>query len=184
MPHPIFNINLCKGFILHDEHILGILILGSLGKIEAPGDDRLLVNDYDFIVRYGMFGIDIGGNAGMGREVPGAVFGSAVGLVHDDLDVNAALMGFDDGRRDLLRRKRVGLDEDLGLCLADLIDNGVGASALRRKVDLDRGFVEGKVGRTGCLMRHGKSKRDKNGNYQQVSIFHDRLRYGLVMASL
>ena len=119
----------------------------------------------------------------MGREVPGAVFGGTVGLVHDDLHMNPALMGFDDGRRDLLRSKRVGLDEDLGLCLIDLIDDGVGAAALRRKIDLDRGFVEGKVGRAGRLMRRGKSKRDNDGNYQQVSIFHDRLRYGLAIAS-
>jgi hypothetical protein len=46
---PVFRILFRQSFVLDDEKIFGILILGRFGEIEAPGDYGFAIYNHDLI---------------------------------------------------------------------------------------------------------------------------------------
>ncbi len=65
------------------QQILGVVLLGVLGKVEAAGDDRRPVDDHDLVVRDGVLGVDPHGDADVHQEVGFAVLLCPLALIED-----------------------------------------------------------------------------------------------------
>ena len=62
-----------RSISLYHQQVLGVLLLGGLGEIERPGDQRLRVDDHDLVVGDGMLVVDVGRNTSVRDEVSGCV---------------------------------------------------------------------------------------------------------------
>jgi len=50
MLHPFPHIPLSQPPIMYHQHILRIVLLGSPGKVERPGDNRLPINNHHLVM--------------------------------------------------------------------------------------------------------------------------------------
>ena len=71
---PVFDINLCQGLILDDQHILGILFFSGLREIEAPRDHHAPVDDHDLVVGNGMLVVNECRDPGVRQEGGRGIF--------------------------------------------------------------------------------------------------------------
>lgn len=69
-------------------------------------------------------------------------------------------------------------------CFTDLVDDGIGAAAFGRKVDLHQGIVEGGLGRPCKLVQYCKAQQNNDKGCQQKSIFHNGLPLQAAMGPL
>ena len=101
MLQPVFQIKLRQILRRYDQQILRILLFCGLGEIERSGDDRGLVDDQDLVVGYGVFAVDVGGNAGVRQEGGRRISFGALALIQNGLDLYSPFMGSDQGLADL-----------------------------------------------------------------------------------
>jgi len=60
-------------FALDDEQVLCVLLLCRLREVERPGNDRLLIDDHDLVMRDGVPVVDVSRDANVVHEVRGTV---------------------------------------------------------------------------------------------------------------
>ena len=78
------------------------------------------------------------GNAGVSQEVGfDEYFSRFLALVQNHFDLHAPPMGVHQRLGDRRRSERIGLNEYSRFGCVDLIDHRLGASAVRREIDLD-----------------------------------------------
>ena len=93
MEKPVISVVFGKLRGFDDENVFGIVVLGSLCKVIAARYDGLLVDYHDLVVCDGMLIVDECLDAGMGGKVSGAVLLASLGLVQNDFNVHAPLVG-------------------------------------------------------------------------------------------
>ena len=70
---PVLNVNLRKVLIPHDQQILCVLLLSSLGEVKATCDNGFFVDDHDLVMGNGMFTVNVGWNAGIRYKSGGGI---------------------------------------------------------------------------------------------------------------
>jgi hypothetical protein len=90
---PVLGVFLAQCFILNDEEILGVLILGRQGEIERPRYHDLPVDDHDFVVGDVMDGVNLDGDSRFGHIGTGGILGRQITLVQNDFNFDPPLMG-------------------------------------------------------------------------------------------
>ena len=78
-----------QGLVLDEQHMLGILLLGCLGEVEAPRPDGVPVDDHHLVMRNGVAGIDLRRHPLVGQEIRRRVCVPAAALIQDNLHAHA-----------------------------------------------------------------------------------------------
>ncbi len=112
MLFPVRRILRRQGWISEDQHVLRVVLLRSLRKVEGAGNNRFVINDHHLVVGDGVGGVDADGNPRMSQEVGFGVVLRLLTLIQDDVHLNPALLRSHQGLGDGGGGKRVGLDED------------------------------------------------------------------------
>src|SRR4051812_18047220 len=81
--------------VADDEEVFGVGFFGAGGEVEAAGDDRLAIDQHDFVVGDGVSRVDERGDAGVGDEVGAGVLFRFLAFVEDDIDGDSAVVGLD-----------------------------------------------------------------------------------------
>src|SRR5437868_6262365 len=89
--------------------LLGFGAVGMVGEVVAAGDDDLLIDDDDLVMRDGVSGIDQRVQSLLEENLQVAVALDFVALVEEDLDVDAALLGVDQGEAERIGGEGIGL---------------------------------------------------------------------------
>src|SRR5581483_7332124 len=90
---PIIRVLACQRFVVNDNQILRVLLLGCLCKIKRAGEDRLTTNDHHLVMSDGVLRVNIGWNAGMGDKISGSIFLPPLAFIKDDLYMDATSVG-------------------------------------------------------------------------------------------
>jgi hypothetical protein len=77
---PVGHVFLGHRLISNDDQVLRITLLGTLGEVEAAGDDGFPVDDDDLVVGNGVLIVNPDGDTLAGQEVCGGIlFGEVFG---------------------------------------------------------------------------------------------------------
>ena len=112
MVFPVSDVLCGESGVADDEKVFGVIFLGGFGEVEGAGQNDCGIDDHDFVVSDGVFGVDEGGHAGMEEEIGGGIFFGALAFVEDDRVANVTTMGVNHGLSDWSRGEAVGLDEN------------------------------------------------------------------------
>src|SRR5262249_31589500 len=118
------------GVVPQDQQVLGVLVLGLVGEVKAARHDRVPVDHHHLVVGDGVVRVDQGGQLLLEEKVQVGVDLVLVAVVEDDLDVDAARLGLDQGLGDGLGRERVRQHQHLAPGSLQLGDDHLGAAAL------------------------------------------------------
>ena len=121
------------GPVVNDQQVLGIAVFRIVCEVETAGDQRVAVDQHDFVVSNRMLGINVGLNSRMRQEIGGGILLGSLTLVEHHDHSHSALMGEFQGLRDRCRSKRIGLDQNQPLGVINLLNNRLRAASLRRK---------------------------------------------------
>lgn len=136
MDRKVFQVELGRSHVFEDDQVFRVPLLGCLGEIKAPRNDRAPIDDHHLIVEDRMFTITENPATRLGHPCGFLVVGQRPTAVDDRGDLGAACLGTDAGVRNRPRREGVRLDVNGSLCRFDFADNGLGATTVGRKVDL------------------------------------------------
>ena len=73
------------------QEVLSVILFRRPGEIERPRNDGLAVDHHDFVVGYGVLGVDLDRNARVLYEICRRVFLALLGFVQNDFDLDAPL---------------------------------------------------------------------------------------------
>jgi hypothetical protein len=68
---PVLRVLRGQSWIPNDQQVLGVLLLGRLGEVEASRDDDLAVDNHDLVMRDGVYRVDLGRHLLIRQEVGG-----------------------------------------------------------------------------------------------------------------
>ena len=77
---PVLGVLISQCLVPDDQHVFGILLLRRFGEVKTAREDGLAVDDHHLIMRNGMRGINLCGDALVGQEVGRGVFLGALAL--------------------------------------------------------------------------------------------------------
>jgi type 1 glutamine amidotransferase len=117
---------------LDDQQVLGVLCLRLVREIKATRDQRPFIDDHDLVVSDGVLGIDVRRQAFLDKRLQLRIRFLFVALIEQNLHVDSAALGGDQGFCDGLRSKRIGLHQDFAARPLDFVDDRICAAALWR----------------------------------------------------
>ena len=79
------------------------MVFGGLREVEAAGDDRRAVDHHDLVVGDGVLGVDLDRDTRVQHEVRRRILLCSLALVENHLNLDAPLMGIDQGLGDWRR---------------------------------------------------------------------------------
>ncbi len=135
---PVGRVLAGQVLVADHEQVLGVVLLCGLGEVEAAGNDRLVVDDHDLVVCFGVLGVDPHGDSQVDEQVRRGILLRPLALVENHLNFDPPLVGIDQGFRDRGRRKRVGLHQDRRPGRGKFLDHRFRASTTGVEVDFDR----------------------------------------------
>ena len=141
---PIPRVSPSQLLIMGHKKVLSIVLLGSLGEIEATGNHGFAVNDHDLVVGDGMNGVYLDGYPIIEEEGGRGILGGPLAFIEDNPHLDSPLMGIHHGFGNWSRCERIDLNEDDGLGFVQLPDDGIGAASVWREIDFPcRWFILG-----------------------------------------
>ena len=87
--------------------------------------------------------IDKGWYPDVGQKIGRSILFSSLAFVHNNLNIYSPFVGGEHSFSYREGSEGIGLDQDFGLGLVDLRDNGFGSSPVGAEIDLGGGVVEG-----------------------------------------
>jgi hypothetical protein len=117
----------------NDQQVLRVRLLRLFRKVDRAGNDRAVVDDYHLVVGNRVLGVDESWNPRIVEEGCRRILCRSLGTIEDNANLDAPLVGFQEGFGDRGRREREGLNEKFRLGSVDLLDQGVGAAAFGLK---------------------------------------------------
>jgi hypothetical protein len=90
---PVGCVFLRERKIANGQEVFRVLLLRRLGEIEAPGKDRVAVDDHDLVVGDGVLGVDPHRNPGMGQERRRPIMSRAIAAVENNFHLYPTPVG-------------------------------------------------------------------------------------------
>jgi hypothetical protein len=97
VPFPVLEVLIVQGSGFENEQVLGVVGFRSTGDIVGSRGSVDPVDEGDLVVRDGMLVVDVDGNAGISEPVGLGVSFEGFARVEDDLHVDFASVGADEG---------------------------------------------------------------------------------------
>ena len=97
---PVRGVLRCQFRAADHQQVLGVAGFRCLREIEAAGYDRGPVDHHDLVVGNRVLGVDEGRNARVQHEIRRRILFASLALVQNDLNLDAAFVGIDQGLGD------------------------------------------------------------------------------------
>ncbi len=136
---PVFGVLGSQGRVVNDQQVFRVVFFRLLREIERAGQNGMTVDNNYFVVSDRMPVVDESRDAVVLRESRRGVFVGLVALVQNHLYVHAPLVCVRESLGDWRGREGVGLNEHRRSGFGQRINDGLGAPAFRREVNLDTG---------------------------------------------
>ena len=93
MDLPILKVAGSQCLVVVDHEIFRVVLLRGLGEIEGAGNNKLFVNDHDFVMSDRVLGINEGRDSLICQKISRGIFCGLITLIQDHFHMNSSLMG-------------------------------------------------------------------------------------------
>ena len=175
----VCNIAGCEFRALDDKQVFRVTLFARFCEVEGTSDHGVAVDDDDFVVRDGVLAVDPRWDIRVFQEGGLGVVCGFVGFIENRLYAHAATESLHQSARDRCRSKGIRLDEDELLCVADFLDDGLGASAFGREInahlvgaDGQRRGVRRFAGAGLCVAGRGAVDAEQSAQQEDEGVSH------------